>query len=114
MSTSYCPAPDDGPAADQSPSVPWGGVATLTRPGVEFTGECLGVGAGFGGLGDYDYPKSCPQNVGVRTHSHQATAQGTARINIDFVILGPAYNDTMWLNVTFSRPILNRQVLKRA
>ena len=78
LATSYCPAvaADDGPATNQDPSIPWGGVATLTRPGVEFTGECLGVGRGD--PDHYDSPKSCPDNVGIRVGDHVKEPRGTA------------------------------------
>ena len=78
VATSYCPAvaADDGPASNQDSSIPWGGVATLTRPGVEFTGDCLGVG--LGGPDQYDSPKSCPDNVGIRVGDHVKEPQGTS------------------------------------
>ena len=28
-------------------------------------------------------------------------------MNLDFLVRGPAFNDTIWFNVTFSRPILD-------
>ena len=79
VATSYCPATaaDDGPAPNQDSSVPWGGVATLTNPGVEFTGDCLGVG--LGGPDQYDSPKTCPDNVGVRVGTHNLTPNNEGR-----------------------------------
>ena len=76
VATSYCPAvsDDDGPAPNQDSNIPWGGISTLTRPGVEFTGDCLGVG--LGGPDQYDSPKSCPNNVGVRVGTHMKTNEG--------------------------------------
>ena len=76
LATSYCPAvaADDGPASNQDSSIPWGGVVTLTKPGVEFTGDCLGVG--LGDPNQYDSPKSCPDNVGIRVGDHVKDAQG--------------------------------------
>ena len=77
VATSYCPAvaADDGPASNQDPSIPWGGVATLTRRGVEFTGNCLGIGRGD--PSQYDTPKSCPDNVGIRVGDHVKEPRGT-------------------------------------
>ena len=38
ISGNVCPSPPDGPAGDLQPT------ATLVHPGVNFSGECLGVG----------------------------------------------------------------------
>ena len=38
LSGNVCPSPPDGPAGDLQPT------ATLVHPGINFTGECLGVG----------------------------------------------------------------------
>jgi hypothetical protein len=52
----------------------------------------------------YEYAKTCPQ-VGVRTYKYIAQFAHTTRVymDIDFILYGPAPNDTLWLNVTFSR-----------
>ena len=38
ISGNVCPSPPDGPAGDLQPT------ATLVHPGINFSGECLGVG----------------------------------------------------------------------
>ena len=117
----YCPPLPAGPASNQDPSVPWGGIVRQVEQGSLHTGTCLGLNSR-----DFETPKSCTQ-VGVRVHSDQVPTNGPSgsqrNMEMDFLIRyldylswgnnantfcsnrGPAPNDTIWLNITTSNEI---------
>ena len=68
MSAAYCPSP-----LGRAPSN-WRGEVVLERPGIEYTGVCLGL---HKVAGVFDTPKTCDK-VGVRLHHlHTNSSDGT-------------------------------------
>ena len=80
----YCPPLPAGPASNQDPSVPWGGIVRQVEQGSLHTGTCLGLNSR-----DFETPKSCTK-VGVRVHSEQFPIIGPSgsqrNMEMDFLI----------------------------
>ncbi|TRY77094.1 hypothetical protein TCAL_15905, partial [Tigriopus californicus] len=101
VSTSVCPQP---PSKLPTKSGPWEGDIELLKPGISYTGHCLGQN-GFRG---YEIAPSCP-TVSVRTNLHE---KDDPRSNLFKAVLYLKMAGTLahwqefnWLNVTFAQNI---------
>ncbi len=92
------------PGSPSPQAIPWGGKVTLKSPGILHTGHCLGQTFWDG---SFESPRTCPR-IGVRTHGYwrnYTSPSTTSAVRIDFKLVGPAPNDTIWLNVTTSHRV---------
>ena len=99
-----CPGVPTEPPG-QPASVPWEGNITIEEPSFFNLGQrCLGQN--HHPELNFERAPSCPQ-VGIRTfHYRRNSADQENWVDVHLLIEGPAPNDTLWLDITFSDEIL--------
>ncbi len=91
------------PAPPNQPSnIPWDGDIVMEQDPFLYLGDkCLGDNLPYN---NYEYARTCPQ-VGVRTHRYEQRSNNWTITYVDFNVKPTAPNDTIWLNVSFSKYI---------
>ena len=102
ISASYCPALPTSVSSGE----PFNGEVILEQPGVEYTGECLGL---HNEEGDFDTPKSCDR-IGARVHrlyTNISDGTGYYWMQIDVRVNQSSFGlDTVYFNATFAQDVL--------